>query len=266
MEMNKVANNPQAEKAILAAILIAPEVYDQVHERLSVNHFYTKANRIIYETFVELKSRDIEIDLLILSGELKKKGKLVEIGGEEYLVELAEDASVAINVDHYIKIVNENYVLRELYTFSSNIATQCVSGGDASQLLIEAEQEVFKLSKRYSHGGFINWHQLLEEMDANLKELIATGGKDITGLATGFSSLDHITHGLQGSDLIVLAARPSVGKTAFALNILANVASNSKNNNPHVAFFSLEMASKQLGFRMLATQSHVEILKYVKVI
>lgn len=259
MAINQVPHSLEAEQAVIAAAIIDGQKLITIKEKLLPFHFYNQINALIYEALVDIIEANQEIDFITINDQLVKNKTLDKIGDINYILELAQEVSLAINVEQYVEIVYEKYLLRETITRATNIVTKGYDVKTSSELIEYAEQEIFNLAKMTRSEEFVNWENLIDEMHSKIEELIASGGKTSIGLATGFSNLDGITNGLHKSDLIILAARPSVGKTAFALNIARNALVNSANNNPSVAMFSLEMGAEQLLWRVLAMQSGVPI-------
>ncbi len=260
MEITKqIPHSNEAEQAVIASILIDAEKLIEIMEILQPHFFYNNANREIYDCFVEMKHKNKIIDLLSTHEHIKMKGTLDKVGGVDYLQTLAEAIPSSENAISYANIVFEKYLMRETLKRSNNILNESYISTDAMELIEYAEKEIFELSKLSRSDDFLDWHELINETSEKIRKLSLEKGKKITGLHTGFSNLDFMTAGLQGSDLIILAARPSVGKTAFSLNIARNVAASSENNNAHVAFFSLEMGADQLLMRLVAAESRVPI-------
>ncbi len=255
----QVPHSDEAEQAVIASILIDEQKMIEIREILQPHFFYNNANREIYDCFVEMTNRDKVIDLLSTHEFIKSKGSLDKIGGTEYLQRLADAIPSSSNAVEYAEIVYEKYLMRQTLEKGSNILNASYEATDAMELIELAEKEVFELSKLTRNADFVDWHELINETSEKIRKLAAQKGKKITGLHTGFSNMDNMTAGLQGSDLIILAARPSVGKTAFSLNLARNVAASSENNNAHVAFFSLEMGADQLLMRLVAAESRVPI-------
>ncbi len=255
----QVPQSREAEQAIIASILIDSESITEVMEILQPHYFYNSANREIFDCFIELKHKNKEIDILTTHEMLKSRNSLEKIGGSEYLQQMAEALPGTGNPIEYANLVFEKHLARETLRRANNIVTESYEETDPMALIEYAEKEIFELSKLTRSANFIDWHELINETSEKVRKLMLQKGKKITGLHTGFFNLDNITAGLQGSDLIILAARPSVGKTAFSLNLARNVAASSENNNAHVAFFSLEMGADQLLMRLVAAESRVPI-------
>ncbi len=247
--------NTEAEQAVLGAVLLQAEALITSMERIRSEDFYTPAHRLIFEAMVELGEENKPIDLVTLTAHLQDKQELEEIGGVSYLAKLANAVPTAANVDYYAQIVEEKSMLRRLI----RTATQIVSNGyaaadDVGLMLNEAEQRIMELSSHRSSSGFVSIRDVLMEVFERV-ELLYTNKGGTTGIPSGFNDLDKMTSGFQRSDLIIVAARPSVGKTAFALNIAQNVGVRARET---VAIFSLEMSAAQLVQRMVCAESNVD--------
>ena len=253
--------NIEAEMAVLGAIINDPDKIYEIKEILLPQHFYETKHQLIYEVFLSLVHQKKIIDLVTIDHELKATNRLTEVGGMDYVAYLAESVSIAINALAYAKIVYDRFLFRETLKRATNITTNIENYSKADDLIDYAQKEIFELSKMIHTSDFIDWNELLRTTEKKIYELIKRDKNKITGLSTGYGDLDHYTNGLQPGELIILAARPSVGKTAFALNILKNVASSQLNNHASVAFFSLEMGSEQIMTRICSLQSGVEIAK-----
>jgi replicative DNA helicase len=247
--------NIEAEQAVLGAILLHSDALITAMERISSDDFYRPSHQKIYEAMMELSGDNEPVDLITLTATLQDKQQLEDIGGVTYLSELANSVPTAANVDYYAAIVEEKSMLRRLI----RAATQIVSNGyassdDVADLLNEAEQRIFEISQRRSSSGFISIRDVLMEVFERVEFLYSHKGGS-TGIPSGFVDLDKMTSGFQRSDLIIVAARPSVGKTAFALNIAQNVGVRAKET---VAIFSLEMGAAQLVQRMICAEANVD--------
>ncbi|SEC29984.1 replicative DNA helicase [Paenibacillus sp. GP183] len=247
--------NIEAEQAVLGAILLHSDALITAMERLTSDDFYRSTHQRIFEMMIELTEENEPVDLITLTAKLQDKQQLDDIGGVMYLSELANVVPTAANVDYYAAIVEEKSMLRRLI----RAATQIVSNGyassdDVGDLLSEAEQRIFEISQRRSSSGFISIRDVLMEVFERVEFLYSHKG-GATGIPSGFVDLDKMTSGFQRSDLIIVAARPSVGKTAFALNIAQNVGVRAKET---VAIFSLEMGASQLVQRMICAEANVD--------
>ncbi|WP_058300570.1 replicative DNA helicase [Gorillibacterium timonense] len=247
--------NLEAEQAVLGAILLDGESLVTAMERLTGDDFYRTSHRYIFDGMISLSEGDEPVDLVTLTAKLQARGQLDEVGGVTYLSELANAVPTAANIDYYAQIVEEKSMLRRLI----RAATQIVTNGYASEddvggLLSEAEARILEISNRRGGNGFISIRDVLMEVFEKVEFLSQNKG-GTTGIASGFRDLDKMTSGFQRSDLIIVAARPSVGKTAFALNIAQNVGVREKET---VAIFSLEMGAAQLVQRMICAEANVD--------
>ncbi|TBL77446.1 replicative DNA helicase [Paenibacillus thalictri] len=247
--------NAEAEQAVLGAILLDSDAMVTAMERITSDDFYRGAHQRIFEAMIELNGDNEPVDLITLTARLQDKQQLDEIGGVGYLTELANAVPTAANIDYYAQIVEEKSMLRRLI----RAATQIVSNGYASEddvggLLSDAERRIMEISQRRSGSGFVAIRDVLMEVFEKVEKLHEQKGTT-TGIKSGFLDLDRMTAGFQRSDLIIVAARPSVGKTAFALNIAQNVGIREKQT---VAIFSLEMGAAQLVTRMLCAEGNIE--------
>ena len=247
--------NTEAEQSILGGILIENEAINKVIEILTPEDFYRDAHRRIFEALIMLSERDEPSDLITLTNELQKKKELDLIGGATYLASLIDSVPTAANIEYYAKIVKEKAVLRKLINTSTEIITKSYEYlGDVDSLLDEAEQEIFQISGSRVKPSFYPIRDVVKGSFKTLERLYEKK-ELITGVPSGFKELDRLTAGFQASDLIIVAGRPSMGKTAFCLNIAQYAAVEKK---IPVAIFSLEMSKEQLGIRMLCSEAHVE--------
>lgn len=247
--------NLEAEQAVLGAILLDGEALITAMERIQTEDFYRTAHQYIYQSITEIAEANEPVDLITLTAKLQDKRQLEEIGGVTYLSELANAVPTAANVDYYAQIVEEKSMLRRLIRTATQIVSNgYASGDDISSLLSEAEQRILEISQRRSSTGFVLIREVLMEVFEKVEFLSQNRG-GFTGIASGFRELDRMTSGFQRSDLIILAARPSVGKTAFALNVAQNVGVREKQT---VAIFSLEMGAAQLVQRMICAEANVD--------
>lgn len=247
--------NIEAEQAVLGAILIENEALYTAMEKIRPEDFYKQSHQKIYAAIVELAEEQEPIDLVTVTSKLSDKQELEQVGGVRYLTELANAVPTAANVDYYAEIVEEKALLRKLIRTATEIVSSGYSGAeDVKELLSEAEQRVMEISNRKNSSGFIAIKDVLMDVFDRVEQLFNNKGGQ-TGIPSGFSDLDRMTSGFQRSDLIIVAARPSVGKTAFALNIAQNVGIRTGET---VAIFSLEMGASQLVQRMLCAESNVD--------
>ncbi len=251
--------NMEAEQAVLGGILIDNEAIHQVLEIVEVEDFYRESHRKIFLVFLELYEQNQPIDLVTVCEALQKKQQLEEVGGATFLASLVEVIPTASNIAYYAKIVKEKSILRKLITRATYIINQCVAPTDENieEILDRAEQTIFEVSQERIQTSY---YSLKDVIKSTFQTIQSITQKDsyITGIPTGFIDFDRLTSGFQPSDLIIIAGRPSMGKTAFALNIAANAA--SKHKIP-VGIFSLEMSKEQLTTRMLCAEAKVDSQK-----
>ncbi|SDC41370.1 primary replicative DNA helicase [Pelagirhabdus alkalitolerans] len=248
-------HNIEAEQAVLGAIFLEPDSMSQASEYLMPDDFYRAAHQRIFQVMMQLTDKGEPIDLVTVTTALQNGQLLDDVGGVSYLTELAEAVPTAANISYYTKIVEEKALLRRLIRTATDIVTESFTKEDEiEEVLSEAEKNILEVSNRKNSGAFKNIKDVLIEAYDNIEQLHLQDG-EVTGIPTGFSDLDHITSGFQRNDLIIVAARPSVGKTAFALNISQNVAINTDEN---VAIFSLEMGADQLVNRMLCAEGNID--------
>lgn len=245
--------NIEAEQAVLGAILLDSEALSVAQERVQAEDFYRTSHQRIFEAMEELSDENEPIDLVTLTARLQDKQLLEEVGGVTYLSQLANAVPTAANVDYYAAIIEEKSMLRRLIREATEIVTEGFSGSDVNDLLNEAERRILDISNR-KYTGFIPIKDALMEVFERI-EFLHTHRGGTTGIPSGFIDLDKMTSGFQRSDLIIVAARPSVGKTAFALNIAQNVGVRAKET---VAIFSLEMSASQLVQRMICAEANVD--------
>ncbi|ACB62478.1 MULTISPECIES: replicative DNA helicase [Exiguobacterium] len=245
----------EAEQAVLGAIMIDADRLISASERLLPQDFYRAAHQRIFETMLVLSDRGEAIDLVTVTAELSTLGILEEVGGLPYLGELAEGVPTAANINYYVNVVDQKSTLRRLIRTANEIVTDGYERqNEVDVLLNEAERKILEVSQGKGSASFIPISDVLTSAYATIDKLHKQSG-ETTGIPTGFRDLDKVTAGFQRNDLIIVAARPSVGKTAFALNISQNVATRADEN---VAIFSLEMGAEQLVMRMLCAEGNVD--------
>ena len=250
--------NIEAEQSLLSCLLIDKNAIIKVVDTVSEDDFYKEAHKIIFLAAKELFSRREEIDILTLSNRLGEKSKLDIVGGRAYLAELSNFVATASNIENYAKIIQNKATLRRLQETAVQISELSFKeDDDIDKLLDETERKVFQVSQKYSQHLFVPINELISGAFDRIDDLHKQGGK-LRGIPTGFGDLDTLLAGLQKSDLIILAARPSVGKTSFALDIARQAAVKSKKG---VGIFSLEMSKEQLVDRMLCAQAGVSLWK-----
>ncbi len=245
----------EAEESLLSAILLDNNTLLDVVEVLAVADFYRTAHQKIYAAIIELFDKGEPIDLVTLANNLKEKGQLDAVGGASYLARLVDAVPLAINAQHYAKIIADKASLRRLIEKANAIAKRCYDDrGNVDDVIDFAEASIFEISERKTSQSFYPISRLIIRNIETLEE--NQGNKSlVTGVQMGFGLLDNLTSGLQKSDLIILAARPSMGKTALALNIARNAAVDS---DIPVAIFSLEMSKEQLSLRMLCAEARLD--------
>ena len=247
--------NIEAEQAVLGAMLISKEAIAESAQILNPQDFYREAHRIVFEAMLDLSNRNQAVDNLTVIEQLNKTNQLEKVGGIAFVTALANTVPTAANVVFYAKIVKEKALMRHLINTATAIAAMGYEGADdADSIMDKAEKMILEIASNRKTGDFTPINQIVIDTFSKIENLYESKG-GLTGLSTGFKDLDKLTAGLQPSDLILVAARPSMGKTAFTLNIASHVA--LKENKP-VAFFSLEMSKEQLMQRMLCAEGLVE--------
>ena len=262
MQERVIPQNITAEQNVLSAMLIDTHAADIVAERLQPEDFYRPSHQIICRAIFRLHGRNEPVDLVTVTEELKKENRLEDVGDISYLTMLANVAPTAANVKYHARIVEEKSLLRQMVESGTAIAAMGYEGGeeDVQDLIDRAEKNLLRLSCRKSATDFIPIQDIVSAAMDRLGSLVENS-RAVTGLSTGFTDLDSITAGLHPSDFIIVAARPSMGKTALALNIAENVAlRGTREGEPprRVAFFSLEMSRDQLAQRMICTEADVD--------
>jgi len=245
----------EAEQSVLGGLLLEASALDKITDLVHPDDFYRQEHRLIYRQIVRLSEMAKPVDVITVAEALEIAGELDKVGGLPYLGGLAQNVPSAANIRRYGEIVRERSIMRKLAEVGTDIASSAYNptGRDAAQLLDEAETKVFEIAEAGSKGkqGFVSMPPLLSQVVERIETLYARDNpSDITGTATGFTDLDRMTSGLQAGDLIIVAGRPSMGKTAFSINIAENVAMDSK---LPVAIFSMEMGATQLAMRMLGS-------------
>ncbi|MFQ5511534.1 MAG: replicative DNA helicase [Candidatus Krumholzibacteriia bacterium] len=245
----------EAEMAVIGAVLIDNSALSVLTEYLTEDAFYKKAHKDIFHAMLTVSEKGEAIDVITLAEELKRLGTYHTVGGPTYLTRVMDNVHTAANAEYYAKLVFEKYLLRRLITISGEISTQCMlAERDAREVLDEAERLIFEVSERGVRKTFEPIGKIIKERLENLERI--SENKDlVSGLATPFDELDAYTSGFQNSELIIIAGRPSMGKTSFALNVAQHVA--TKNKIP-AGIFSLEMSSEQLVMRMLCSEARID--------
>ena len=250
--------NLEAEQSVLGSILIDKNAIFKVADRLTPKDFYAPAHEKIYETIIDLYDKHQPIDILTLTNRLKEKELLADVGGSSYLAELTNQVTTASHVDHYTSIVRGRKVLRDLIEASAQITEDAFdSAKEVDEIIDDVEQRILAISQKSSPQNFIPLRDELKPAYERIEKLHEGKGM-LRGVATGFTQLDNILSGLQPSDLIVIGARPSLGKTTFVLDIARNSA--LKTNLP-VGIFSIEMSREQVIDRFIAAESQVPLWK-----
>jgi replicative DNA helicase len=248
--------NPDAERSILGAILLDNQLHNEAASTLKSDDFSLDAHRRIYGRMSELSETGRPIDIVTLSEELSRHKELEAVGGVAYLATLTDGVPRRESIEHYVKLVRDKALLRGVIHAANSILTQALEQSDtASEILDAAESAIFQLSDNRIGQTLMNVAEIAKESFGGNLDALYARGKAITGVETHYSDLDALTSGLQNSDLIIIAARPSMGKTAFAINIAENAAVY---DHKTVAIFSLEMSREALLMRMLCSQSRVD--------
>ncbi|MDU2196888.1 MAG: replicative DNA helicase [Peptostreptococcaceae bacterium] len=248
----------ESEQSILGSILLDKDAIITVSETIRPSDFYKEAHKIIYECMLKLSNKNEPIDLITLTEELKKQGHLDDVGGISYITSLSTIVPTTSNVKYYADIVKEKSVLRQLIKASNDIINLGYENSvKVEEVLERAEKRIFDISQEKASDDFKSINEVLVDT-YDMIEKLYTNKSDVTGITTGFKDLNKKINGLQRTDLILIAARPAMGKTAFSLNLVQNAALKG---DASVAVFSLEMSKDQLVQRMLAAQSHVELKK-----
>lgn len=246
----------EAEMAVLGSILLdAPTVINDVMARIKEDYFYFNENRVIFSAVLSMFENNDKIDILTVKDRLKTSQNFEGIGGEDYLMELQDMVAYIPHVQDYVKIVEEKYVLRHLIETSKKITEACYSEAEADEIIDMAESEIFKVQENRYKQDIISLSESVEDVKRKI-EAIRKMKKNITGIPTGFKTLDELTTGFHAGEFVVIAARPGVGKTSFALNMLLNACVNSEEKYTGL-IFSLEMTSDQLIQRMLCTAAGI---------
>ena len=254
MTDNLPPQNIEAEQAVLGAIFLNTDALADAMEYVEADDFYRRSHQLLFQAMVDLNNNSEAIDVLTVQNYLSTNNQLDDVGGVAYIAELATSVPTAANAGYYAKIVEEKSMLRRLISTATNIITQANNNDeDVPSLLDSAERQIMDVSERRNRSGFREIKDVLNEA-LNDVDRLSQQSEDITGLPTGYREFDKMTAGLQPDNLIILAARPAVGKTAFALNIAQNVATSTDTS---VAIFSLEMSAESLVNRMLCAEGSI---------
>jgi replicative DNA helicase len=252
-------HNLEAEKSVLGAILIHNEAFNHAAELLDSRDFFRDAHRRIFDKMVVLSERGDAIDFVTLKDELARGGELEEVGGPAYIASLADGVPRSANVEYYAKIVKEKSTLRSLIHSANKIMVEAYEAEDDPDLILdEAERAIFAIAEDRIRAGFVPLRDLVQSSFATIEKLQQHKGT-VTGVPTGFVDLDEMTSGLQPSDLVLVAARPSMGKTSFVLNIAQHVGTST---DMTVGFFSLEMSKEQLFMRLLTAEARIDAHRF----
>lgn len=250
-------HNLEAEQSILGALLIDRNALSEVSGRLRTDAFYLEKHREIYDAIMSLYEESLPVDIITVSDELQRRGTLDKIGGVDYIAQLSGSVLTTANISHYVSIIEDKALLRNLIKESGKIMDMCYQGTmEGTDVLSEAEKGIFDIAQGLNRTGLEPINSLLDKTFSKLEELSMNKG-DLTGVPSGFIDLDRKTSGFQNSDLILVAARPAMGKTSFVLNIAVNAALRKY----PVAIFSLEMSRIQLVNRILSLEATVELEK-----
>lgn len=250
----------EAEQSILGAMILDKEAINTAIESIRSEDFYKEANKEVFEAILDLFNKNEPVDLITLSEELKRRDTLESIGGITYLANLSSGIATTANTKYYCKIVDEKSILRRLIKSSNEIMGKAYEDTEDIGVIIErAEKNIFDITQGTHKQGFSPIDEVLLSSFAKIEEMAANKG-GLTGLTTGFIDVDKNLSGLQKSDLVLLAARPSMGKTAFGINIVTNAALKA---DASVAVFSLEMSKEQLVQRMISATAHVDLQKII---
>ncbi|HIV74112.1 MAG TPA: replicative DNA helicase [Candidatus Pseudogracilibacillus intestinigallinarum] len=248
-------HNIEAEQAVIGAVFLEAEAFSTAAERLTSKDFFRASHQVIFQAMYELFEKGEPIDLVSVTILLTNKGEIDVAGGAVYLTEVAESVPTAANIDYYARIVEEKALLRRLIKTATDIVTESFDKEDSVESVLDtAEKSILEVANKKNTGAFKPIKDVLINVYENIEQLHHQED-EVTGIPTGFTDLDRMTAGFQRNDLIIVAARPSVGKTAFALNIAQNVAVRA---NENVAIFSLEMGAEQLVQRMLCAEGNID--------
>jgi replicative DNA helicase len=252
-------HNLEAEKSVLGAILIHNDAFNAAAEVIDARDFFRDAHRRIFDRMVAMNERGDAIDFVTLKEELSRMGELEEIGGPAYIASLADGVPRSANVEYYAKIVKEKSTLRSLIYSANKILAEAYEAEEEPDLLLdEAERAIFAIAEDRIRAGFVPLRDLVQSSFTTIEKLQQHKGL-VTGVPTGFVDLDEMTSGLQPSDLILVAARPSMGKTSFVLNVAQHVGTST---DMTVGIFSLEMSKEQLFLRMLTSEARIDAHRF----
>lgn len=258
MAERKLPQNLEAEMNVLGCAFLTTYALEKVCEELSSDMFLSEANKRIFEAIYELHQNKIPLDSATVKNEIEKKGSINIIGGIEYLSDVIDSVITAANADYYIDIVRDKALRRKLIDVTTNITTNAYNEeSDTNDIIDDAEKRIFSVTKARKAGEFKSIGEVIRSTQEELERL-AKNKTDITGVPSGFYDLDKMTSGFHPNELIILAARPAMGKTAFGLNLAVNAAISTKKS---VAIFNMEMNAEQLAMRMIASAGGIELNK-----
>lgn len=258
MPVRQLPNNIEAEQSVLGACFLSKYALEKTCENLTQDSFYDEKNGIIFATMSSLMEEKTPIDITTVTSYLKNKNQLTEVGGVEYLTEIVNFVPTATNIDYYIKSVEDAAILRNLIETATSIASEGYSSDESvNEILDNSEKKILNIVKNRKSSEFRNIKDVLIKTQQDLERLAENKG-EITGLATGWYDLDKITTGLHKNEFIIIAARPAMGKTAFALNLATHIAMEQ---NKSVALFNLEMSAEQLAMRIISSLGQLEGFK-----
>ncbi len=259
MEKRNVPYSLEAEQSVLGSAFLSKEALQKICDDLSEDDFYIDKHKIIFSCLSNLNKDGVPVDITIVIDRLESSKELSLVGNVDYLIEIANFVPSAANIDYYIKIVHDKSILRKLIEASNEITNASfTSDGPVNEVLDEAEAKIFEVVHKRKSKEFRNIKDVVFKAQSDLEKL-SENKNEITGLATGFYELDRITSGLHENELIILAARPGMGKTAFALNIASNIARNTTKN---IAIFNFEMSAEQLVNRMFSSIGQINFSKF----
>ena len=254
-----IPNNKEAEQSLLSSMFISSFALEKAVDALNEDDFYYDNNRIIFNVLESLNKKNTPIDMTSVITELKNNNKLNEVGGVAYITEVLNSEAVATNADYYIKKISDASLLRRLIKVSEEIGTLGYEGvDDVDEVLDEAEKKILGVVKNKQSSEFRDFKDILYQAERNLEELSKSKG-EVTGIPSGFVDIDRLTAGFHENQLIIVAARPAMGKTIFALNVAVNAALNGKS----VAIFNMEMDAVQLANRILSSVGQIEGRKFL---
>ena len=259
MDKRSIPYSKEAEQSVLGAAFLSKDALQKMCDELVEEDFYLEANQKIFRVLSDLNSEGIPVDITIVTDRLESAKELSSVGNIEYLVEIANFVPSAANVDYYINIVHDKSVLRKLIETSNEISNSSYTeNGPVNEILDYAESKIYQVTQKRKTSEFRNIQDVVFKAQSDLEKL-SENKNEITGLATGFYEFDKLTSGLHENELYIIAARPGMGKTAFALNIATYVA---RNTNKNVAIFNFEMSAEQLVNRMLSSIGQINFSRF----